>query len=147
MTAIVFRAGAGVAGDVTRTDVTVVEPAYIADGQTLQYGDPVKMDGGKLVKAEDTMGFYGVLSRVVPSESGDLGQTYADGTPDPRQVQGVVVAGYVLVNCVSGDPQRGKCPSINATGFYGNSDDDLLNIHWASEGKDENGLAEIRIGK
>ena len=147
MTAILYRAHAGVAGDVTRPDDTVVEPAFIADGQTLQYGDPVKMENGKLVKATDTSGFYGVLSRVVPSEAGDLGQTFADGTPNPVQVQGVVVDGYVLVKCASGDPLRGKCPSINSTGFYGNSDDDLLNIRWASQGKSEEGLAEIRIGK
>lgn len=147
MTAILYRAPAGVAGDVTRPDDTVVEPAFIADGETLQYGDPVKMENGKIVKAEGTDGFYGVLSRVVPSESGDLGQTYADGTPNPAQVQGVVVEGYVLVKVASGDPQRGKCPQIGATGFYGNATDDIQNIHWASEGKDENGLAELRIGK
>ena len=147
MTAILYRAPAGVAGDVTRPDDTIVEPAFIADGQTLQYGDPVKMLDGKLVKATATTGFYGVLSRVVPSEAGDLGQTYADGTPNPAQVQGVVVEGYVLVKCASGDPVRGKCPNISADGFNGNADDDVLNIHWASQGKDENGLAELRIGK
>lgn len=147
MTAILYRAPAGVAGDVTRPDDTVVEPAFIADGQTLQYGDPVKMENGKLVKAMDTPGFYGVLSRVAPSEAGDLGQAFADGTPNPAQVQGVVVEGYVLVNCASGDPLRGKCPSIDSTGFYGNALDDILTVHWASQGKDENGLAEIRIGK
>ena len=147
MTAILYRAPAGVAGDVTRPDDTIVEPAFIADGQTLQYGDPVKMVDGKLVKATATTGFYGVLSRVVPSEAGDLGQTYADGTPNPAQVQGVVVEGYVLVKCASGDPVRGKVPRIDDTGFNGNTDDDVLNIHWASQGKDENGLAELRIGK
>lgn len=146
MTAILYRAPAGVAGDITRPDDTIVEPAYIGDGQTLEYGDAVKMVDGKLQKAEDAKDIYGILSRVAPSESGGLGEAYTDGTPNPAQVQGVVVAGYILVKCTDGDPVRGKVPTLDATGFSGNNDDDGASVHWATDGKDENGLAEIRVG-
>lgn len=146
MTAILYRAPAGVAGDITRPDDTIVEPAYIGDGQALEYGDAVKMVDGKLQKAEETAGLYGILSRVAPSESGGLGEAYTDGTPNPAQVQGVVVAGYILVKCADGDPVRGKAPTLDANGFSGNGDDDLSKIRWATDGKDENGLAEIRLG-
>jgi len=98
MTSFLYRAPAGVAGDVTRPDDTIVESGLLNAAQApTAFGAPVKLVSGKFEKiaSGDTAAvFAGVLSRVAPSIAGDLVQTYAGGTPNTASVQGIVVKGY-----------------------------------------------------
>lgn len=162
MTAYMFRAPAGVAGDITRPDDTIVESAMIdPTGAPQNFGCAVKMVLGKIkaMTTGDTADkFYGVLSRVAPSISGDLASGLGDGKPNPAAPQGVVVKGYVNVKCAVGEPLRGDPVYVRVTAatgknvgdFEANSDGansvKLENVIWAVAGKDENGLSEIRIG-
>lgn len=162
MTSILYRAPAGVQGDITRPDDTIVESAFIDPaGAPETFGCAVKMVVGKIkaMTTGDTADkFYGVLSRVAPSIGGNLGEGYMDGKPNPAAPQGVVVKGYVNVKCTVGTPLRGAPVYVRVTAatgkavgdFEANSDGansvKLENVIWAVAGKDENGLAEIRIG-
>lgn len=153
MTAILYRAPSGVAGDVTRPDDTVVESALInPENAPTAYGVAVAMVNGKIEKLDDGVMPYGILTRVVPSISGDLGEAFEDGTPNPAAPQGVAVQGYVNVLCLDGDPIRGEVASINfdesagpVGAFTAAAGSGSAKITWAVAGKDENNLSEVRI--
>lgn len=110
MTSILYRASAGVAGDVSRPDDTVVEPGLINSAQApTAFGAPIKLVSGKIEKiaASDVASvFAGILSRIAPSIAGDTAQTFAGGTPNAESVQGIVTEGYVNVACTIGTPVR-----------------------------------------
>lgn len=153
MVAFVFRAPAGVAGDVTRPDDTVVEPAFInPENAPTAFGVAVAMVNGRIEKLADGVTPYGVLTRVAPSIAGDIAQAFEDGTPNPAAPQGVAVQGYVNVLCLAGDPVRGEVATINldesagAVGaFTTGGGSGSAKMTWAVAGKDENDLGEIRI--
>jgi hypothetical protein len=161
MTSFLYRAPAGVAGDVTRPDDTIVESGLLNAAQApTAFGAPVKLVSGKFEKiaSGDTAAvFAGVLSRVAPSIAGDLVQTYAGGTPNTASVQGIVVKGYVNVVCTQGTPARGGSVFVRVTADTGKAVGDfetaadsgkcvaLTGVTWAVDGKDASNIAEIRI--
>ena len=152
MTAILYRASAGVAGDVTRPDDTIVESAFLsATNPPTAYGVPVKLVDGKLqafTATDDESALYGILTRVAPSESRYLVQD----APKPEAPQGVVVQGYVLVKCKTpASAQRGNQVVLLSGGEFssmdeGPSDIYLSNLMFATDGGADEELAEIRVG-
>ena len=167
MTAFLYRAPAGVVGDVTRPDDTVVEPGVLsATTPATAFGVAVKcVKSGTSTSVFVPMGtgdtaaaFYGILTRVAPSISGSLAHGFDDGVPNVAAVQGVAVKGYVCVKCASGTPTRGGAVYLRVTAATGKAVGDLEaeasgtasvalpGVTWAVDGADEGGLAEIRIG-
>lgn len=158
---ILYRAPSGVAGDITRTDNTVVEPGLLNAAKVpTAFGLPVKMTAGKVeaIEAGDTAAsLYGFISRIAPSISGDLTQTFGSGVPNADAVQGIVVSGYMNVKCTIGTPARNGAVYMRVVAAAGKAIGDLeatadgvnnvalTGVVWASEGKDANNVAEIRI--
>lgn len=161
MTSILFRATSGVAGDVTRPDDTIVESGLLNASQAPDaFGVPLKIASGKFEAVETgdaATDFYGILSRVAPSISGSLDQTFAGATPNTDSVQGIVVRGYVNVLCTVGTPARGGAVFMRVTAATGKAVGDLeatadgadsvalAGVIWAVDGKDADNVSEIRI--
>lgn len=161
MTSILYRASSGVAGDVTRPDNTVIEPGLLnAAKAPAAFGTPVKIVSGKFEKIEASDAatvFYGVLTRIAPSISGDLNQTFSGGTPNTTTVQGIAREGYVNVVCPVGTPVRGGQVYMRITADTGKYVGDfetaadsgkcvaLTGVTWAVGGKDSSNVTEIRI--
>ena len=161
MTSYLYRAPAGVAGNVTRPDNTVVEPGLLnPSAAPTAFGAPVKLVSGKFEKiasGDAASVFAGVLSRVAPSIAGDLAQTFAGGTPNTASVQGIVVKGYMNVVCTQGTPVRGGAVYVRVTAASGKLVGDfetaadsgacvaITGATWAVDGKDATNIAEIRI--
>lgn len=161
MTAYLYRAPSGVAGDVTRQQDTVVESGLLNSAKApTAFGAPVKIVSGKFEKIEASDAatvFAGILSRIAPSIAGDTAQTFASGTPNVQSVQGVVVKGYVNVKCAVGTPVRGAQVYMRTTADTGKAVGDLetaadsgkcvalSGVTWAVDGKDADNVAEIRI--
>lgn len=161
MTSYLYRAPAGVAGDVTRPDEAIIESGLLdAEAAPAAFGVPVKVVNGKIAKiaSGDTAAkFYGVLTRVVPAISGSLAQGFDDGTPNPAAVQGVIVGGYVNVKCTVGTPARGGTVYMRVTAATGKAIGDLeatadstnnvalTGVIWSVDGKDADNVTEIRI--
>lgn len=129
MTAFLYRAPAGVAGDVSRPDDTVVESALLnADKVPAAFGLPVKMTSGKIEKIEagdDAADFYGILTRIAPSISGDTSQLFASGVPNADSVQGVAVRGCVHALCKIGTPARNGSVHMRVVADTGKAIGDL----------------------
>ncbi len=166
MPAYLFAAPNGVAGDVTRTDESNVEPAMLVAVSTVYaqaFGIPMKYTTGGIQQfnggAEVPGDFAGVLVREVPSISGSVTSGFSDNVPNPDVPQGLLVRGYVSVLCVSGTPARGGAVYVQtvanggvAVGAFRTTDDTsnailLDNVTWASDGKDANNNAEIRVAR
>lgn len=166
MPAYTFTAPNGVAGDVTRTDESNVEPAMLvaATGVYAQkFGIPMKYVSGGIQQfnggAETPADFAGVLIREVPSISGNALGGFSDNIPNPEVPQGLLVRGYVSVLCTSGTPARGGAVYVQTVasgginvGEFRTTDDGsnailLDNVIWASDGKDADNNAEIRVAR
>ena len=161
MTSFTFRAGSGVAGDVTRNAGVIIESGILNPLQApTAFGAPVKLVSGKFEKiaASDAASvFRGVLNRSVPCRSGDTGQAYASGSPDATKAQGILVQGYVNVVCTIGTPVRGGVVYMRVVAASGKAVGDfeatadggnnvaLTGVTWALDGKDAANVAEIRI--
>lgn len=168
--AYLFQAPTGIPGDITRTDETNVEPIMLVAVSTVfaqAFGIPLKYVSGGAQQfnggAETKAAFAGVLVREVPSISGsNASDASFDGTvPNPDQPQGMAVRGYVSVKCASGTPARGGVVYIQiianggvAVGaFRADSDGgnavalDAVQAEWATDGKDADGNAELRIAR
>jgi len=169
MVSYLYQAPAGVPGDITRTDETNVEPAMlVATGGGVfaqAFGIPVKYVSGGIQQfnggAEAATAFAGVLVRQAPGISGNALSGFSDTIPNPDQVQGLAVRGYVSVVCASGTPARGGTVYVQiianggvAVGAF-RADSDGGNAvaltatqaEWASDGKDADGNAELRIAR
>lgn len=161
MTSFLYRAGAGVAGDITRPDDTVVESG-ITDSTAVPtaFGAPVKIVAGKFQKiaaSDAATVFYGVLSRIAPSIAGDTAQTFASGTPNASAVAGIIRRGYCNVVCTIGTPARNGTVYMRVVAATGKAVGDfeatadgvnnvaLTGVTWAIDGKDASNVAEIRI--
>lgn len=158
MTSILFRAGAGFAGDITRPSATVVEPGALNPAKApTAFGVPVKIVSGKFekIEASDTAAvFYGVLSRNIPQVSADVDSTQ----PSTTGVQGIVTKGYVNVVCTIGNPARGGVVYMRVVAATGKAIGDfeatadgsnnvaLTGVVWGVDGKDASNVTEIRIG-
>lgn len=161
MTAFLFRAPSGVAGDITRQLDTIVESGLLNAAKVpTAFGAPVKITNGKFEKIEasdDAADFFGILSRLVPSIAGDTAQTFASGTPNADAVQGIIVSGYVNVVCTVGTPVRGGTVFMRVVADSGKTIGDLeatadstnsvalTGVAWSVDGKDASNVTEIRI--
>lgn len=172
--AYLFSAPAAFAGDIIASDETNVEQAQlvaasgvypVAYGLAMKYvtGGIQQFNGG----AEAATAFAGVLLRSVPSISGaaadDSAAPPAGGTPWANNLPvGLGVRGYVAVSCVYGTPARGGIvyvriiSSVNNTvvGSFDATSDGGNNValtatqaEWASDGKDSNNIAVLRIAR
>ncbi len=166
MSAYLYQAPTGVAGDVTRVDETNVEPAMLVAVSTVfaqAFGIPMKYVTGGISQfnggAETAADFAGILVREVPSISGSTAQGLTDNVPNSETVQGLAVRGYVNVKCVAGTPVRGALVYVQiianggvAVGAFRASSDtsntiQLTNVTWATDGKDADNNAEVRIAR
>ena len=161
MTAFLYRAPSGVAGDITRQQDTIVESGLLnAAAAPAAFGAPVKIVSGKFEKiasGDDAADFAGVLSRIAPSIAGDTAETFASGTPNVKGIQGIVVKGYMNVKCAVGTPVRGGAVYMRVVAATGKAIGDfeatadstnsvaLTGVTWAVDGKDADSVAEIRI--
>lgn len=162
MTAYLYSLPAGIAGDVTRQDESNVEPIQLGSPAATKYGVPLKYSAGKAIPfagGEVAADFQGVLTRIVPAISGSNTQGYSDDIPNPDSNQGILVRGYINVLCKVGTPARGGIVYVRIVDadpkfigdFEATSDSTnsiaLTNVSWASNGKDANNNAEIRVAK
>lgn len=167
MPSYLYRAPAGVAGDITRTDETNVEPAMlVAESGTYAqaFGIPMKYASGgikQFVGGETAADFAGVLVREVPSISGNTAQGFDDTVPNSEQVNGMAVRGYVAVKCKVGTPARGgvvyvrvEADTGKAIGDFEATSDTTKSVAlsatqatWATDGKDADNNAELRIAR
>ena len=162
-----FQAPNGVAGDLTRTDESNVEPVQmvpLAGVYPAAFGIPVKyVTGGiqQLSGSETAAQFAGVLIREVPAIGGTGSDTTFDGSPYPGVPVGLCVRGYVSVLCGTGTPARGGTvymqvnTGTQAIGTFRADGTDSGNAvaltatqaEWATDGVDANGNAELRIAR
>jgi hypothetical protein len=157
MTSYIYNAPAGVPGEVTREEASLVLPImFTSAGTTLVAGDPVFGVNGTASQVIDSTPanlIIGVLTRQAPSIGGDVNST----TPNPVAVQGLITRGFVNVACKVGTPVRngavyvrvkaatGKAlGDIEATSDGGNNVQ-MSNWSWAVNGKDANNIAEIEL--
>lgn len=164
MPSFLYAYPGAVAGSVTRPDETNVEPAMLIAASTVfaqAFGIPMKFVAGGIQQfnggAEAAADFAGVLVREVPSISGSTAQGFDDNIPNPDQVQGLAVRGYIAVKAVVGTPARGGAVYVQiianggvAVGAFRATADGgntilLTNAQWAADGKDADNNAEIRI--
>lgn len=169
--AYLYQAPVGVPGDITRTDESNVEPAMLVavGGVFAQlFGIPVKYVSGGVQQfnggAETKAAFAGVLIREVPSIAGSSASdaSFSGTVPNPDQPQGLCVRGYVSVVCAAGTPARGGTVYVQivanggvAVGaFRADGTDggnaialDAVQAEWASDGKDADNNAELRIAR
>ncbi len=168
MVSYLYQAPTGIPGDITRADETNVEPAMLVAltavfanrfGQAMRYvSGGIQQWTTGLTKAD----FAGVLVREVPSIAGSsASDALADAAPNPDQPQGLAVRGYISVKCTAGTPSRGGIVYVrivDATdrpigAFEADSDSsnsvalDAVQATWASDGKDADGNAELRIAR
>lgn len=165
--AYTYQAPAGVPGDITRTDDSNVEPAMLVAvasvfaqsfgiGMVYNTGGISQVGSGTAATA-----FAGVLVRQAPGISSNS-DALTGNVPNPLQIQGLCVRGYVNVLCVYGTPVRGGVvylrvnSSVNNTlvGTFDATSDSTDNValtltqaSWASSGKDANNNAELRIAR
>lgn len=167
MVAFLTRAGSGVPGDITRPLTSVIESGFLDKTALIlptRFGIPlVRTTGGPTVlfkpfqPGNEQTDFYGILTRLAPSISGDLNQSFGSGTPNLQNVQGIGVKGYFNVIAKGGVPVRGNSVYIclvAAPGFdvgdlgdntMGGTIAPLFGVVWATDGKDSNGVAEISV--
>lgn len=167
MPAYLFTAPNGVAGDVTRTDETNVEPAMLKPVSAVYaqaYGIPMKNVAGGISQyaSGDTAAmFAGVLVREVPAISGSNASGFNDTVPNPAVPNGLAVRGYVSVKCTQGTPARGGVVYIRVVADTGKFIGDFEAVAdggnsvaltttqatWATDGKDAENNAELRIAR
>lgn len=165
--AYLYNAPAGVPGSVTRPDETNVEPAKLVavdDTYAQAFGIPMKYASGGISQFEVddvATAFAGVLVREVPSISGSLDEGFTDNIPWSKQIQGLAVRGYVSVVCKQGTPARGGIVYVRVEADTGKNIGDFeassdttksvaltaTQAEWASDGKDADNNAELRIAR
>ncbi len=169
MPAYLYNAPAGFAGGVSRPDESNIEPGMLVALTAVymqRYGEAVRyVTGGiqqfttGLTKAD----FAGALVREVPGIAGTAAsdESLTVDVPNPDQVQGLMVRGYMMVKCTAGTPTRGGVVYVRVASasdrpigaFEADSDSsnsvalDAVQAEWASDGKDADGMAEIRIAR
>lgn len=170
--AYLFSAPAGFAGDITRADETNVEPAILVAVASVfapsfglamvNVAGGISQWGGSNVQAD----FAGVLVREVPQIAGSISSDTAappdGGSPDPLQPQGLCVRGYLAVVCGYGTPARGAAVYVRTVansnnevvGTFDATSDSSNNVilsltqaSWATDGKDANNIAELRVAR
>lgn len=167
MTSYLYQAPSGVPGDVTRTDESNVEPAMLVTPFPSNYGVPMMYaSGGITFSATPTAAaFAGLLARAVPGISQSTSvESVNTFDPNQKEVQGVMVRGYMSVYCKIGTPVRGNVVYMRTVADTGKAIGDLEatsdpgnnvaltatpigNVTWATDGKDANSIAEVRVAQ
>lgn len=108
--AYLTRMPAGIAGDVSRKELSKIEPQVMDSTLPVTlYGVPVKMSSGKVTPiasgdaASDVYGFSVRPYPIMPSSSEALGA----GTPNTNQPLDVLVSGYMTVALNAGTAAMG----------------------------------------
>lgn len=162
MTAYLYNAPAGIPGNVTRIDDSTVETAYIDSNPSFApelVGDAVVMDGGRLRRfpaggTGDSV--YGVITGSI-RETSVVQNSFGTYIPNPENLQGVLVKGYINVKCKYGTPVRGEPVYIRnvaaGTRLVGDFEaisepglnEIIPDVTWAVDGIDADYTAEIRF--
>lgn len=163
-----YQAPAGVAGDITRSDESSVEPAMLIAVSSVfaqSYGIPMKYATGgisQFASGDVATAFAGVLVREVPGISGTVAQGLTDNVPYSAVPQGLCVRGYVSVVCAFGTPTRGGVVYVQSVANGGAVVGDFradgtdsgnavalstTQATWATDGKDAFNNAELRIAR
>lgn len=166
--AYLFQAPTGIPGDITRTDETNVEPAMLVAASAVfaqSFGIPMKYVTGGIQQfnggAEAPADFAGILVREVPGISGNALAGFTDNIPNPDQLQGLAVRGYINVKCWAGTPARGAAVFVQIVasggvpvgGFRATDDGGnaieltATQAEWATDGLDADGNSELRIAR
>lgn len=166
--AYTFQAPAGVPGDVTRVDDTNVEPAQLVAVSTVfaqSFGIAMVYAAGGISQVGAGFAaadFAGVLVRQAPGIDGGNGDALTGTIPNAVQIQGLCVRGYINVLCVYGTPARGGIVYVRTIstsnntqlGTFDATSDSSNNValsltqaSWASDGKDANNNAELRVAR
>lgn len=165
MASYLYSAPAGIPGDITRTDESNVEPARLIALSSVfvqAFGVAMRYVAGGIQQFTTSLtaaDFAGVLVREVPSISGNTTQGFTDNTPNPVEVNGLLVRGYITVKCTNGTPARGgivyvrivsatdrPIGAFEAASDGGNSVAlSAQQAEWASDGLDADGNAELRV--
>lgn len=168
MASYLFQAPAGVPGDITRPDESNTEPAVLIAVSAVfaqKYGIPMKYATGgisQIATGDVATAFAGILIRSAPAISGNVNSGLTDTIPNPKQIQDLLVRGYCNVICFAGTPVRGGVVYMQVTANAGAVPGDfradgvdsgnavaLTNTQasWATDGKDADLNAEIRVAR
>lgn len=168
MPAYLRSAPVGIPGDITRVDETAVEPLkFLEAACPAVFGFPYVFIAGAPTKwsgSSVAVDFAGVLVREVPAIAGSSASddTFAGTQPWFKQVLGGVSRGYIAVKCAAGTPARNGVVYVQVTAnggvavgeFRADGTDSgnavaLTNTQasWASDGKDADLNAELRIAR
>ena len=165
--AYTFQAPAGIPGAISRVDESSVEPILLkpsgSPSVTAQsFGIPMvyAVGGATQWQASNVAtDFAGILVRQAPGIS-ENSQALTGNIPEAAQIQGLLVRGYCSVLCYYGTPVRGQAPYIRTVatannmnvGTFDATSDGSNNVQltptqatWASDGKDSNNNAELRV--
>lgn len=173
MVSYLYQSPSGVPGDVTRVDDSNIEPVMLVSPFPANYGLPMKYAAGAdgapegvtpMVASDTAALFCGILTRQAPAISGSsTNEDFFVDEPNPVQVQGLCVRGYVSVFVNSGTPVRGATVGLVVTASSGHPAGSLEtattgnnvpltgtvvgNVTWAADGVDTNGFGEVRIAQ
>lgn len=165
MPAYLFQAPTGIPGAITRPDKSTVEPAMLvalASVFAQSYGQAMRYVAGGIQQWTTSLtaaAFAGVLVREVPTISGNLNSGFTDDVPNPFQPAGLLVSGYISVQCTQGTPARGGIVYVRIVAASGRpigafeavsdgSNSVALSFQqasWASDGLDASLNAELRV--
>jgi hypothetical protein len=118
-TAYLYRMPAGIAGDISRKELSKVEPrAMDSDNPVKRYGEGVKISGSKVVPIEDgdviATVMYGFGARPYPMQA-ESNEALEAGTPNPKHPLDILKSGYMTVICRKGTPAFGGTVYIRKT--------------------------------
>lgn len=170
MTAYVYTAPSGFAGDVSRPDESNVESAKLISPYPSNFGVAMKNATGgvtPMTTSDVASSFAGILVRSVPGISqSNTAEQVNTFEPNQNEVNGLLVRGYGFVPIASGTgtPVRGApvyfCNAAGTGHTVGTfeatsassynvalSGTIVGNVTFASDGIDANGMAEIRIAQ
>jgi hypothetical protein len=167
MTSYLYQSPSGVPGDCTRVDESNIEPAKLVAPFPANFGVPMMSAvGGVSFSAAPTVAaFAGILARAVPGISqSSLNEAVNVFQPNQNEINGLLVRGYVSVQCKVGTPVRGQPVYMrtvaNGLKLVGDLEADsdpgnnvaltgtqVGNVTWASDGVDSFLNSEIRVAQ
>jgi hypothetical protein len=174
MVSYLYQSPSGIPGDVTRPDESNIEPVTLVSPFPANYGLPMKYATGAsgapeavtpMAASDAASVFCGILTRQAPAISGSsVNESFYTDEPNPVQIQGLCVRGYVSVLVNAGSPVRGQSVYVVQTASAGhpagalevgsNGGNNVAltgtivgNVTWAADGVDSNGFGEVRIAQ
>ena len=108
--AYLTRMPCGIAGDISRKELSKVEPRMMDTTTPVTlYGVPVKLSSSKVypfTTGDDAVVPYGFSVRPYPFQAA-VSEALAAGTPNPAQLLDVLKSGYMTVKNNAGTPALG----------------------------------------